>query len=62
MTDLFLYSGEATPSDVRLSDPTVVRGGAVVPTQWYPFFADVLPAWAIWEAVASGVGAGDNVA
>ena len=25
MPDIFLYAGEATPNDVRLGDPTVVR-------------------------------------
>ena len=30
MPDIFLYSGEPNPNDVRLSDPTVQRGGSTV--------------------------------
>ena len=30
MPDIFLYQGEASPNDIKCSDPTVVRSGAVV--------------------------------
>lgn len=30
MPDVFLYAGEPLPNDVKLSDPTVLRGGATV--------------------------------
>lgn len=30
MTDIFLYSGEATASDVKLRDPTIIAGGVTV--------------------------------
>ena len=30
MADIFLYSGEPNPNDIKLSDPTVLRGGVVV--------------------------------
>ena len=30
MPDIFLYAGEPNPSDIRLSDPTVLRGGGAV--------------------------------
>lgn len=30
MTDVYLYPGEASPNDVKLSDPTVLRGGVTV--------------------------------
>ncbi|MGH7261617.1 MAG: hypothetical protein ACREI9_13225 [Nitrospiraceae bacterium] len=33
--DIFLYAGEAQPNDVRLADPTVVRGG----TQTFTYVA-----------------------
>lgn len=29
MPDIFLYAGEVSPNDVKLSDPTVVRSGTV---------------------------------
>lgn len=32
MPDIFLYAGEPNPNDIRLSDPTVVRGGGAGPT------------------------------
>ena len=31
MPDVFLYSGEPNPNDVRLSDPTMLRGGGANP-------------------------------
>jgi len=30
MTDIFLYQGEITSSDIKLSDPTILRGGSAV--------------------------------
>ena len=32
MPDIFLYAGEASVNDVKLSDPTVVRSGGGGPT------------------------------
>jgi len=30
MPDIFLYSGEASPNDIKLSDPTALRGGSTI--------------------------------
>ena len=36
MPDVFLYGGEPAPNDVRLGDPTVLRGGVAPPVAWVP--------------------------
>ena len=28
MPDIYLYAGETNPSDIRLSDPTIITGGS----------------------------------
>lgn len=32
MTDIYVYAGEPSPNDVKLSDPTVLRAGSVTVT------------------------------
>ena len=48
MPDIFLYSGEPNQNDVRLADPTVLRGGAGSP--------QTITGTAIAEAIAFGTG------
>ncbi len=34
-TDIFLYQGESNQNDVKLSDPTVLRSGAVITEKFF---------------------------
>ena len=53
MTDIFLYPGETNKNDIKLSDPTVVRSGAVTDV-FFEFYHAIEYGMKPWTAAGMG--------